>query len=391
MTAPTVSAARGLLSWLPTARRTPTTTTTVLFGDLRTGRITDTLDVTGCGWAQVLNDAGAVDGVTVEEHEVRGKKLRRSAQATRTFLAVDVDGRIQEAGPIWSRGWNDSGDGQLTLGAAGLWSLFDHRKVLPVLTGRVQDAVTVVSGTDLGGIGRALVAQAMTHLGGDLPLILPEETAGDRTETFPGYKLQWVGDQLRQLTTREQVAPDIRFRPRYTADKLSVEWVYEAGTEDAPLLTQTGDDWFFDRTVPNSPVVNVSTDEDATAMGQMAFVTGEGSEEGTLIARAWDFTQVNDGFPFLEVDESRPDVSDHATLSQHAINLRGRSARPIERWTVIVRAEAARDVLAGDYARIVNRRRHAWLPDGDAYMRVERKSGDLGGDVTLEMYEVTAV
>ena len=80
----------GLLSWLGAPGRASTTTTTVLFGDLRTGRIHDVLDVTGCSWAQVLNDAGAVDGVTVEEHEVRAKNLRYAAPAGKTIVDPDT-------------------------------------------------------------------------------------------------------------------------------------------------------------------------------------------------------------------------------------------------------------------------------------------------------------
>lgn len=383
----------GLLSWLAPARpRVVVPTTTVLYGDLRTGRIIDALDVTSCSWAQVLNDAGAVDSVTVEEHEVRAKQLRTTAPAGKTFLAVDVDGEIQEAGPMWHRGWDDESE-QLTLGAAGLWSLFDHRKVLPApefYTGTLQDVVMSSGLVELGSIGRQLVAQTMYHVGGGLPLVLPAVVAGDHTETWFGWQLLWVGEQLRQLTTRED-GPDIRFRPRYTADKLGVEWVYEAGTDDAPLLTQAGDDWYFDRTVPSSPVVNVKTDEDATQMGQRSWVTGEGSEAGTLIGTAEDLTQIDDGYPLLEVEESRASVSEQDTLDGYATDLVSRSARPIERWSVIVRAEAARQVRAGDYARVVNRAGHAWLPDGEAFMRVEKKTGDLGGDVTLQMYEVAEV
>lgn len=379
----------GLLSWLPGRPARPTVRTTLLFGDLRTGRITDTLDATTCNWTQVNNDAGAVDQVVVPEREVRRKDLRRTARAARTFLAVDIDGRIQQFGPIWSRTWDDERQ-QLTLGAAGLWSLFDHRKVLPVLAAgqRVQDAVTTVSGTDLGGIGQYLVAQAMAHVGGNLPVILPELRAGDRTETFYGWELLDVGDQIRQLTKRETAAPDIRFRPRYTADRLGIEAVMETGTEDTPLLTQIGDDWYFDTTVPKSPVLNISTDEDATVMGQRAWVTGSGQEQDVRIGTAYDPTQVNDGYPLLEVEEMRSNVIEQATLDGHAENLRDRSARPIEIWKVTVRAEAAVEVLAGDYARVIVPADHAWLPAGEAFMRIKTKSGDLGDTVTLDMYPV---
>lgn len=361
----------------------------MLFGELRTGRITDTLDVTGCLWSQENNDAGAISNVTVPMREVRAKDLRQAAPAARTYLAVDVDGELQEAGPIWSR---VRGEDDVTLGAAGLWSLFDHRKVIPVLAAgqRVQDATTTVSGTNLGGIARALVAQAMTHAGGDLPLVLPPALAGDRTETFHGWELSWVGDELRQLTQREAFAPDLRFRPRYTADRMGIEWVMEAGTEDAPLLTQTGEDWYFDASVPQSTVVNIQTDEDATAMGMQAWVTGNGMEQDILIAEAYDPSLIDAGWPRLEVESGseHSNVTDVLTLLGHAINLRDRSARPVEVWKVRVQASAAAQVLAGHYAHVTAHPDDAWLKGEQAFMRVKSKSGDLGETITLDMYSV---
>jgi hypothetical protein len=369
-------------------------TTTLLFGELRTGRITDTIDATGCSWAQVANDAGSISSVTVHGHEVRRKQLRTAAAATRTFLAVDLDGRLQEAGPLWSRSWDDKA-WQLTLGAAGLWSLFDHRKVLPVLAAaqRAQDEAsdTIVSGTDLGGIARALVAQAMTHLGGNLPLVLPPAAVGVRTETFPGYSLLWVGDQIRQLTKRADAAPDIRFLPRYTSDKLGIEWALQTGSENAPLLTQLGDDWYFDKTVPKSPVKNINTDEDATVMGMRGWFTGNGQERDIIIGTAFDQALIDEGFPLLEVGESDSNVIEQATADDHAANLVQRSARPPEVWKLDVEAFAAAEVLAGDYARVKVADGHPWLAGGESRMRVKSKSGDLSTKVTLTMYPVQAV
>ena len=123
----------------------PAVQVTVLYGDLRTGRILGQIDATGAAWAQVLDDAGSIDQVTVPDDVIRALDLWRMAPAARTFLAIEVDDRIQEAGPIWSRTY-DWEAGTLTLGAAGLWSLWDHRKVVKVLAAGQQ----VRSGADLG-------------------------------------------------------------------------------------------------------------------------------------------------------------------------------------------------------------------------------------------------
>lgn len=367
-------------------------TVTVLFGELRSGRITDTLDVTACSWAQENNAPGAVT-VTVPEHVVRELNLRDAAAAARCYLAVDLDGRLQEAGPIWSREWDDNA-GQLRLGASGLWSLFDHRFVLSVLraTRPLQEQGFTVTDVTLGGLAKTLVQAAIRWTGGDLPIIFGAGTvAGDRQEAFPGWKLLKVGDQLREITQREVAAPDIRFRPRYTADRLGVEWVMETGDEDSPLLTQAGDDWVFDANAPRGPVVSISTDEDATVMGMRAFVTGEGSEADTRMASAYDPALIDAGWPRMEVEEARSSVTDQSTLDGHAANLLHRQARPIETWTVEVRAEAAVEVLAGHYARVVPHRKSAWLGrSGEAYMRIKTKAGGLEGNVRLTMYPVQA-
>lgn len=367
-------------------------TTTLLFGELRTGKITDALDATDASWSQVLNAAGAVDSVKVPAPVVRAKQLRQSAAAARCFLALEQDGQIRQAGPIWSRSYSWESE-TLKLGAGGLWSLFDHRKVIPVLAvgQRVQEVTTTVSGTDLGGIARALVAQALTHVGGDLPLVLPPTATGTRTETFPGWQLADLGEQLVQLTRRETAAPDIRFRPRRKpSDPTSIEWVMEVGTEAAPLLVQGGADWIFDTTSPQSPVVGISTDEDATVMGERGWVTGNGSEADTLIGTDYRSELVDGGYPLMEVDETRPSVEVQATLDSHARNLTGRTARPVEVWKVSVAAAATLEVQAGDYAQVVTAG-DTWLPDGARRMRIKQLSGDLGDVVRMDMYPLQAV
>jgi hypothetical protein len=365
-------------------------TTQLLVGELRGGKITDVIDATTCTWDQTLNAAGTITGVTIPEHIVRRQNLRHTAAPARTFLAVEQDGRIRQAGPIWSHTWNWEA-GTLTLGAGGLWSILDHRLVLPVLAGRrIQDVSTTITGTDLGGIARGLVAQARTFANFDLPIVLPDTAAGTRTETFPGWKLQRVGEQIRQLTQRQN-GPDIRFRPRrQPADRTRIEWVMEHGTEDQPQLVQTGGDWVYDTTAPRTPVLGISVDSDATGMGMWAVVTGNGMERDILTAHAYDDTLLQAGYPLLEVDESRSTVEQQATLEEHADQLLARSARPIEAWKVTVHAEAALEALAGDTAR-VKVAGDAYLPDGEWPTRIAKISGGLGDTVTLDMYPTQVV
>lgn len=364
----------------------------ILFGELRTGKITGQIDVTSCDWAQVLNDSGSIDQVVIPDAVIARLNLRQTAAAARCFLAVEVDDRIQEAGPIWSRVY-DWKAGQLTLGAAGLWSLFDHRKVIPVLAAgqTVQSVTTTLTGADLGDVARGLVALAQTHVGGNLPIVLPDARPGSaNTETFPGWSLLELGDQLRQLTQRQSAAPDIAFRPRRRGDdRRFMEWVMVTGTGAAPQLAQGGDDWVFDTTARKSPVVGIGTDEDATAMGMRGWETGNGTEVSTLISVAEDDTLIDLGWPLLEVEENRSTVEEQATLDGYAAQLLARNARPVEVWTLSVYAEAAAEVQAGDYA-VVKTKGHPWLGTGSHRMRVQKKSGDLTDTVVLTMYPLQA-
>jgi hypothetical protein len=363
-------------------------TTRVLFGDLRTGRIFGEIDVTGSSWAQTLNAAGSIDQVVVPDDVIARLALRRTAQAARSFLAVELDDWVQEAGPIWSRSY-DWVQGQLTLGAAGLWSLFDHRKVIPVLAAgqKVQSVKTVLTGADLGEIARALVAQAISWTGGNLPLVLPAARPGStNTETFLGWQLLTLSDQLTQLTQRAAAAPDIRFQPqRNPSDGRFMQWVMQTGTGAAPQLSQVGDDWVFDTTAPRGPVLGIATDEEGTAMGSRGWTTGNGTDEDTIIGTAYDSTLVDAGWPLLEQENQHSEVEVQATVDGYAAQLVGRAARPVEVWKVTVTAAAAREVLAGDYAQVVTKN-HPWLGSGTTRMRVQKKSGDLTDRVVLDMY-----
>ena len=396
MTAPVPLATRMLAAFTQAARLKPTQIK-VLYGDLRTGLIHGEIDATGASWAQVLNDAGAIDQVTVPGAEIARLDLWRMAPAAKTFLAVEIDDRIVEAGPIWSRTYDWETD-TLVLGAAGLWSLWDHRMVLKVLAAALQvrtgadlGSVTL-TGADLGEIARGLVALAMSHAGGSVPVVLPAARPGSaRIETFPGYELPILGEQLRQLTQRQTAAPDIRFAPRRRSDdRRYIEWVMETGTAAAPQLSQAGADWIFDTTVRRGPLLGLSLDEDATEMGFRGWETGNGSEAGMLMATAYVGTQVDAGWPLLEVERASSSVQEGLTLDGHAAQLVARSARPVQKWTVTAHMSAALEVRAGDYA-VVRTRGHACLGTGSHRVRVAGKSGDLTDKVKIAMYPMAAI
>lgn len=366
-------------------------TVNLLVGDLLTGQITATVEPTALRWTDTLNSSGSIEGVTLPLSVVRDHDLRGKTNGVRSFIAVEVDGRIKQAGPIWSRTWNWEQQ-QATVSAAGVWSWLDRCFVRPaVLTPPIQSNVFTVSGKSLGGIARALVERATLYDYASVPIVLPPDEAGTHTESFPVWSLLRYGEQLRQITQRATDAPDIAFTPRRRQDDPRfIEWVMRVGTAEAPALQQVGPEWVFDTSAPRSPVLGISTDEDATGMAQQIFVTGNGQEEAILFAAADDNTLIDLGWPITEASASFHTVEEQATLDGHAASELERSNRPIESFKVAVHRSAAAEVLPGDYARIVTRG-DVWLGDLNRSMRVRSVSGDLSDVVTLEMFPVEAI
>lgn len=375
----------------------PDRATRVLVGDLRTGQILDELDATACVWHRQVNDPGRITA-TVPAEVLRSADVRSFTQPARRFVAFEADGRIWQAGPIWSRRYSRK-RGSLTLTGAGLWSVFDHRRVMRVLA-PAEDPASVTmtaSATTLGGIARYLVDLAEQHYGGDLPVVLPAAPSGTRTESWQGYHLTTIGEQLRQLTRRETAAPDIRFAPRRRADdETYIEWVLQIGTEAEPELVQAGDDWWFDDAVGASPVVDIEVDDDASDLVNRAWLTGSGMERDSIITFADDPSLVDLGWPLLEDVESRPTVGETdrvagaAELGDRAVELLARRGRPAQAWKVDIRVDAAREVSDGDYCRLVVGD-DPFLPAGEHRCRVLRIGGDLDDTLTLTMQPTTGV
>jgi len=356
-------------------------------GDLRTGRITATIPVVGLNWTDVLNGSGTIDA-TVTEDVVRAYDLRQKTFGWRSFLAVEVDNRIKQAGPIKSRPW-DWKQGRLSLGATGIWSLMDKRVIYNPAT---ADSSLTLSGYSLGGIAVALVSHMLNQSPPytNLPIVLPAAEAGDHEETWQRWTLARVGEQLRQITQRATDAPDIRFQPRRRSDDPRfIEWVMQVGTDALPALYQAGPDWVFDSSASKSPVLGIGTDEDASEMAEQAWVTGNGTEEDMLMATAASLELLDLGWPLTEADESYPTVEEYPTLTGHAESLLARSSRPIEVLKVTARADAYGEVLPGDYARTITRG-DVWLGDMDITTRVKQVSGDLSDELRFDMFSVLA-
>lgn len=334
----------------------------VFVGSMVTGEITCDLPVSSLGWGMRLNGAGPVDAsVKAMAEELRGKDLRNVTATKKQYLAVSYGKTILEAGPIWKRN-NKNTNGELKLGAEGIWSILDKTKALnweQINAGvNVQRSSLDFAGLSLGSIASELVRRSvfMNPQNPGLPIVLPDVLeAGTNERHYKGYELPYLGDLLRKLTQVED-GPDIRFQPRFSADPTRIEWVMTHGTSASPLLYQAGSDWMWDGTVEESGVSDITTSEDGSGMADRVWQPGAGSELEMKLATAQDLNLIQDAdYPWTEGDAASKDVEDEGVLQGHANAAMAAARRPVETWDLSVRADTSPilgEYLPGDFAQI---------------------------------------
>lgn len=365
-----------------------------------TGKITGDIPLSKVQWGQRLNGPGQIQATTlVESKELEHMDLRLATTVVAQSLGISYNGVILEAGPIWMQDY-DANEETMNLTAAGIWSIFDARKALEGnapgtkldATGTVPvppaSAVIAMSNTTIGGMAQELVRISIQNNpfmrldglnAGSLPIVLPTPPVGTRSENFNGYDLGWIGERLRQLTTRQN-GPDIRFRPRFKGnDPTYVEYVMEIGTEEQPLLQQSGPDWTWDTSVMKSGAVKLGVKRDGTRLAARAWVPGNGQERNMLLAWQTDTTLVENGFPWTEVDMASKQIEDMAVLQGYADRLLADSKAPWDQWTLSVRADVAPKLdqyLPGEWAKIIVGAGHPVIPPGSYRVRILAIDGD---------------
>jgi hypothetical protein len=370
-----------------------------LSGDLRTGQIWGTLPAADGSWSQVMDDAGQFSvTLNLGDPPTAAINPRLRVQPCRSFIclaynAADGAEYLIDGGPVWTHSY-DAGSRQLQVGAAGIWSYWDHRFILPVLAAGVSPSTQVVQygGVELGTVAQQLIILAGTHTGGNIPVVFPPALTGLSSRTYPGFNMTTVGSALRDLTAVDG-GPEIQFAPRRRADDPRfLQWVMRVGTAAAPLLTQAGDDHVFDFGAVRGSVGGLTVDVDGQAMTERAWVQGAGTDTATLFGRADNPTLLTAGFPLLESLDSEHSgengASVPATLAGYArVDVAG-GAVPQETWNATVQRDSIPRVHEwgiGDWAAFMLPSDDPYVQDPSVRGRVVSRSGNMTGDITVQL------
>lgn len=348
-----------------------------LIGSFLTGRRIQWVPALDGDWSEVLNGAGSVScTVSLRNRYVKTLDLPNSATEGKSFLAA-VDGdTVLQAGPVWAHEFDDDRR-RLTLLAAGAWSYFDHRTILPYPTTDPADAAADTNLTSsLQGIARAWVAQAKAWPNGDVPVILPDEIPGSNERNEAGANLARVGERLSQITQVEG-GPEIQFKPRFQENREGVEWVMRIGTPDEPRLFSP-QDVIFRTNVPEPSVSGLRVRTSGTNIASRAYASGGRSADKVLIRYAENPDLLGQGFPALDaVDASFTTVVEGDTMQEHANDLRDYGARRIVSMSFdhsILKRPFLYSFTEGDFAR-VHFTDHPYFGTGVQRMRIVGRRG----------------
>lgn len=383
--------------------------TRIVVADLRTGdRLVD-LPVRSADWEDRLNTAETINAtISVRNPAVQALSPRSATTPGKTILAVMEGDLVMAGGPIWARRY-DRDRGTVQLGAAGVQSIFDYRLILPVIAqtyGLTQWIIpdptdptktipnpalaSTYTGLWLGTILKRVIQQAIAWTGGDLPIIFqPDETSTNtnHNRTIQGTEFRTVGDFIRD-TSRVIGGPEVNFQGRLRADRKGLEFLFQTGTGAQPFITSLSD-VTWDLTAEKSPISNFQVDEDATGLASLAWQVGGRSTDTVKVARAYDPTLIDAGYPLMEsFDSSHTDVSEQPYLdSLAAADVQN---APLETWSfdaLVNGRPSIAEYAVGDFHTVkiakYNRKLRIgdpWYPDGGQFRRrLVGRSGDHKG------------
>lgn len=174
-----------------------TPTYRIIFTDLRSDQVLDTLPVTGVSLDDYIGKTGRFAGTVPIPNRAIAERARRALVPGRTGLWVERGRDIWWGGILWTL--QLASDARGFLGAqiqAGGWESYLYRRILY----DTQEAVQV----DQFDIARGLVDYAQQTRGGDIGITYDTDPSGIvRDRTFSRYDHHTIGDLLDDLAAVE--------------------------------------------------------------------------------------------------------------------------------------------------------------------------------------------
>ncbi|WGD38470.1 hypothetical protein [Lysinibacter sp. HNR] len=349
--------------------------------EMMTGNLIGRIPASDISWQQTLNDPGSID-ITIDwSREADQWDVRAKTYPYRTLVAVMRGDHIIHAGPVTRR--NLAGQ-KLTINAAGMWKIFEHRLVLNhALASRHVDGMVMIDEENpspewvleftgsLVDIAVQLVAESLKW--GRLPITLPGLTGGANVRTYYGFDLAYISDRLKQLT--EVIGgPELRFDPQIGRDGK----LFFTMRGDAELI-DTVHNWNV--AAPGGRAMLEGIDESADSMATDYWGLGGGSDDMVLVARASSDALTRQGWPVMQsADTTHSSVSELETLQ-------GYVAEGIVRGSVTqevfpIRVSAEHTVRPGDWANVTIA--HPYTGHTTLPLKILEVSGDTTDWMTVQ-------
>lgn len=328
-----------------------------LIADLCTNTILGELPLTGVSYSKKLCDSGTFNATLDLSRAFSGDPYDLTSPVLRVLYVMRGDTPVF-GGIIWTRKYS-SAKRTVAIAGADWWSYFDHRKVLPVLSGAQNSDPTYVAGrsvsytnTEQNQIARNLVTLAQSHTGGNIGIDVVSDTTTSNTfhdRNWYGYKLTNIGAALRELAN-VLGGQDMAFDVAATDSQGRPRRVLRQGT---PYLGQQGSAHVWE---VGGNCYSYDWPSDGTKMDSRAFAVTDGTAEGTPIAAAEDTTLYTHGWPLMESDTNYSNISDTTTLFAHAQSDQQLNRLPVVLPVLSIDSDASPtldEFAVGDDARFV--------------------------------------
>lgn len=360
--------------------------------DLATNLLMATVPLTQVTFNKVLNDTSSLQGtLPLPLFNSLGQRRETFELTTpgHTCVYAYRDNTAVWGGIIWTTDYNSEAN-EIVIGAADWWSYFDHRKILPVLTGAAFASTDVVAQLAVGytaqysAIARELLALAQSHTGGDIGVVATAADYGDpHSRTYTGYSMTPLGDQWRNLSGNLD-GPDLRFDVGPVDEQGRPARLMLIGTPDLGLAADHDVEW-------GGNLLSYTWPRDATKMRTRSFAIGEGSDKLTPIGVSEEDDLYALGWPLLEDDTSY----DRTTGSDRLIDNAGADQQllrlPVVLPTLTITGTAhptITEISPGDTTRVIIRDDyHGYTPGLDTRARIVQidvtPDGDTGEELAL--------